>query len=116
MQLIFATFAIFEISVSQGLALLKNCFANHVSQVLQIRVTHWQGFANTSFVVLHLFRKVSQIQVSQFYVCFARFCKVSQIQDSNCFQVGNRFFRFARFGKFCKVFAMGGLLMQDKLG
>ena len=36
----------------------KNCFANHVSQVLQIRVTHWQGFANTNFVVLPLFSKV----------------------------------------------------------
>ena len=34
-------------------------FANHVSQVLQIRVS--QGFANTSFVVLRLFRKIRKV-------------------------------------------------------
>ena len=54
--------------------------ANHVLQVSQIRVG--QGFANTSFAVLHLLRKisnVSQIRVSQGFtiLSFARICLAS---------------------------------------
>ena len=51
----FATFAIFAISVSQ-------CF-RQVSQIVFRKFRKYE------------FRKVSQIQVSQFYVCFARFAR-----------------------------------------
>ena len=74
---IFATFAIFVFSkLARCLALfrcfriLSHWFANHVLQVLQLLVS--QGFANTSFAVLHLLCKVSQSFAN---ICFAKFRK-----------------------------------------
>ena len=57
------------------------------------------------------FRKVSQRQVSQFHVCFARFRKVAQMQVSQGFantsfaRFRKKVFCFARFRKFSKDFA-----------
>ena len=54
-------------------------FANHVSQVSQIRVS--QGFANTSFAVLRLFRKIRKVSQIRVFASFRKykFRKVSQL-------------------------------------
>ena len=57
-------------------------FANRVSQVSQIRVS--QGFANTSFAVLRLFRKIRKVSQIRVFASFRKykFRKVSQISFS----------------------------------
>ena len=54
-------------------------FANRVSQVSQIRVS--QGFANTSFAVLRLFRKIRKVSQIRVFARFRKykFRKVSQL-------------------------------------
>ena len=65
--------------------------------------------------------QVSQIRVSQFYVCFARFARFRKYEFSQAFantsfaRFRNYVFRFANFRKFRKVFAMGSLLMSPCL-
>ena len=55
-------------------------FANHGSQVSQIRVS--QGFANTCFAVMRLFRKIRKVSQIQVFASFGKqnFSKVSQIR------------------------------------
>ena len=54
-------------------------FANRVSQVSQIRVS--QGFANTNFAVLRLFRKIRKVSQIQVFASLRKykFRKVSQL-------------------------------------
>ena len=54
-------------------------FANRVSQVSQMRVS--QGFANASFAVLRLFRKIRKVSQIRVFASFRKykFRKLSQI-------------------------------------
>ena len=82
---IFQVLAIFAIMIS-----VWHCFAKfHKSSCFFCKFGKYE------------FCKVSQIQVSQFYICLARVCKVSQIQVlqgfANRFFVSQSFASFARF-------------------
>ena len=75
-------------------------FANSVSQVSQIRVS--QGFANTSFAVLRLFRKIRKVLQILVFASFRKykFRKLSQIG-----------FSFRKVSQVSRSFAIGSLLM-----
>ena len=117
-QLNFRTFVIFAISVSHCIALFrKSCFASLANtSFARFRKYKFrsftfvsQGFANTSFARFRKYKFRSFTFVSQGFarVSKIRVRKFSQKQFKQGFANS---FRFAKFCKFRRVFAMRSLL------